>query len=70
MALFLALALSSTSVRAEIGKWIVLNDGHKFPTISLGTCCGSKPQVGLAPWIQAGGESPQSIFRKQGNSLA
>ena len=25
------------------------------PIISLGTCCGSNPAVGLLPWLQAGG---------------
>lgn len=25
-----------------------------MPTINLGTCCGSDPGVGLAPWLAAG----------------
>ena len=25
------------------------------PKINLGTCCGSSPNVGLAPWLKAGG---------------
>ena len=25
------------------------------PKINLGTCCGSSPDVGLAPWLKAGG---------------
>jgi len=33
----------------EIAKGVVM------PTISLGTCCGSDPNVGLTPWFQAGG---------------
>lgn len=51
--------LASVSVAfaaaTPVTEWVNLNDGHKFPSISLGTCCGSKPAVGVAPWIAAGG---------------
>ena len=26
-----------------------------MPTMSLGTCCGSDPSIGVAPWLAAGG---------------
>eukprot|EP00756_Hemistasia_phaeocysticola_P002348 Hpha_TRINITY_DN11626_c0_g1::TRINITY_DN11626_c0_g1_i2::g.48981::m.48981 len=29
--------------------------GVNMPMINLGTCCGSKPSVGVQPWIAAGG---------------
>jgi hypothetical protein len=37
------------------GFFVTLNDGHKMPTISLGTCCGSTPTAGLVSWVAAGG---------------
>lgn len=48
-------AAAAAVAAADSGKWITLNDGMKFPAISLGTCCGSKPDVGLLPWLKAGG---------------
>lgn len=32
---------------------ITLNDGHTMPIVNLGTCCGSKPSVGLPVWLAA-----------------
>merc|ERR1719158_1287477 len=29
--------------------------GVMMPRVNLGTCCGSDPKVGYAPWIDAGG---------------
>ena len=29
--------------------------GVEMPQVNLGTCCGSKPSVGLEPWLAAGG---------------
>jgi len=43
------------SASAQAAKMKLLNDGHSMPSISLGTCCGSKPDVGLPLWLQAGG---------------
>jgi hypothetical protein len=37
------------------GFFVTLNDGKQMPALSLGTCCGSDPKVGLMPWIKAGG---------------
>jgi len=37
------------------GKTVTLNNGVVMPSINLGTCCGSKPSVGLQPWLDAGG---------------
>eukprot|EP00041_Stephanoeca_diplocostata_P015856 m.305232 g.305232 ORF g.305232 m.305232 type:complete len:421 (+) comp20177_c0_seq1:127-1389(+) len=46
---------SATSVPKPRANWVTLNDGKQMPMINLGTCCGSKPSVGLMPWIRAGG---------------
>lgn len=57
MAVILSLALG---VAVGVGPhppgfFVTLNDGRSMPAISLGTCCGSTPSVGLMPWIKAGG---------------
>jgi len=33
-----------------------------MPKISLGTCCGSDPKVGLEPWLAAGGVGIDTAF--------
>jgi diketogulonate reductase-like aldo/keto reductase len=50
-----AATLSVALAADPIGKNILLNDGYAMPRISLGTCCGSKPSVGVGPWLKAGG---------------
>merc|ERR1712196_628894 len=55
----LSLLVLGVSVTTALGvsepTTVVLNNGKLMPRINLGTCCGSKPSVGLSPWIQAGG---------------
>ena len=45
----LAFATLSTTPTVEIAP------GVHMPALSLGTCCGSEPGVGLLPWLAAGG---------------
>lgn len=47
---------------APFGKLVALNNGVMMPTINLGTCCGSKPSVGLPPWLAAGGVGIDTAF--------
>ena len=43
-------------------EFVTLNNGVRMPRISLGTCCGSDPGVGLAPWLGAGGTGIDTAF--------
>ena len=36
-------------------KSVQIAPGVQFPSINLGTCCGSDPKVGIPDWIAAGG---------------
>lgn len=55
MALLL-LQLSAAAPPAVGGETTVeIAAGVRMPRISLGSCCGSEPSVGLAPWLAAGG---------------
>eukprot|EP00041_Stephanoeca_diplocostata_P008219 m.118837 g.118837 ORF g.118837 m.118837 type:complete len:298 (+) comp17224_c0_seq1:156-1049(+) len=47
---------------AEPGKTVEIAPGVIMPTINLGTCCGSDPGVGLAPWLAAGGVGIDTAF--------
>ena len=47
------------------GKTVTLNNGVEMPTINLGTCCGSKPSVGLEPWLDSGGVGIDTAFDYQ-----
>ena len=33
-----------------------------MPRVSLGTCCGSQPRVGLEAWLQAGGRGIDTAY--------
>lgn len=44
---------TSTAVVVQNSKEIA--PGVIMPTMSLGTCCGSDPSIGVAPWLAAGG---------------
>ena len=35
--------------------YVTLSPTVVMPSLNLGTCCGSSPDVGLAPWLAAGG---------------
>ena len=37
------------------GPTVTIAPGVEMPTVSLGTCCGSKPEVGLSDRLKAGG---------------
>lgn len=36
--------------------------GVEMPRMSLGTCCGSEPSIGLGPWLAAGGVGIDTAF--------
>lgn len=47
--------LASALFKAGDPTTVTLNNGVVMPRISLGTCCGSLPSVGLPSWLSAGG---------------
>jgi diketogulonate reductase-like aldo/keto reductase len=47
---------------AALDKTVTLNNGVEMTTVNLGTCCGSDPSVGLAPWLKAGGIGIDTAF--------
>ena len=49
------LAPHSAPMPVTVTTTVELNNGVKMPRLNLGTCCGSKPSVGLGPWLAAGG---------------
>lgn len=40
---------------APVQRTVKIADKVYMPSVNLGTCCGSDPEVGLAPWLDAGG---------------
>ena len=55
-----ALAACLASAVASVGPvvpspYVTLSPTVVMPSLNLGTCCGSSPDVGLAPWLAAGG---------------
>ena len=48
-----ALAAALQSFTVQLTKEIA--PGVAMPTMSLGTCCGSDPSIGIRPWLAAGG---------------
>ena len=55
-----ALATCLASAVASAGPvvpspYVTLSPTVVMPSLNLGTCCGSSPDVGLAPWLAAGG---------------
>lgn len=57
----LALALTLVSGVA-LSPTVEIAPGVAMPRLNLGTCCGSDPSVGLAPWIAAGGSGIDTAF--------
>jgi hypothetical protein len=55
MRALLLLSAAAVVPAAPVTPWVHLGDGTKMPAISLGTCCGSKPKIGVGPWVAAGG---------------
>ena len=51
-------AVASASASASVTTTVKLNDGKVMPVINLGTCCGSKPSVGLPAWLGGNGQYP------------
>ncbi len=48
-------AVASLAVASPMGKTVEIAPGVVMPSMNLGTCCGSEPKVGLAPYLAAGG---------------
>ena len=46
------LALSSVLASSPVPT-VEIAAGVHMPVLNLGTCCGSKPEVGMVPWIKA-----------------
>jgi len=55
---FLALAVGEQA----LGPTVEIAKGVTMPTLSLGTCCGSDPGVGLTPWFLAGGRGVDTAW--------
>jgi diketogulonate reductase-like aldo/keto reductase len=53
--LLLLSGLAASALAEPLTPFVTLNDGKQMPRVNLGTCCGSKPSVGLGPWLKAGG---------------
>jgi diketogulonate reductase-like aldo/keto reductase len=49
------LLLAIVAQASVLTPFTLLNDGKMMPRINLGTCCGSKPSIGVRPWLEAGG---------------
>lgn len=47
---------------APLSNVAKLNNGVEMTTVNLGTCCGSKPSVGLGSWLKAGGVGIDTAF--------
>jgi len=45
-----------------LGRTVTINGGVEMTTMNLGTCCGSKPSVGLPAWLKAGGTGIDTAF--------
>eukprot|EP00729_Bicosta_minor_P002518 gene2518-14775_t len=45
------ITLLSVAVGSQVSKMVKLNDGTMMPSVNLGTCCGSDPDIGLKPWL-------------------
>ena len=60
--LSVGLSAGLSAAASPLGKTVEIAPGVNLPTIGLGTCCGSDPKVGLAPWLEAGGISIDTAF--------
>ena len=47
---------------APITPTVEIAPGVEMFRVSLGTCCGSQPKVGLAPWLSAGGRGIDTAY--------
>ena len=49
------LAAIAAAAAAPISPTVEVAPGVDMPVLSLGTCCGSDPSVGVVPWLTHGG---------------
>jgi len=54
--------LGAAAVAAPIPPTLEIAPGVNMFRISLGTCCGSLPSVGLGPWLSAGGRGIDTAY--------
>jgi len=47
---------------AALSTTVTIAPGVEMPRVNLGTCCGSKPSVGLEPWLKMGGSGVDTAF--------
>eukprot|EP01065_Artemidia_motanka_P050881 TRINITY_DN8800_c0_g1_i1.p1 TRINITY_DN8800_c0_g1~~TRINITY_DN8800_c0_g1_i1.p1 ORF type:complete len:276 (+),score=94.95 TRINITY_DN8800_c0_g1_i1:60-887(+) len=59
--------LSSVALLVVAGgsKTVEIAPGVFMPKVNLGTCCGSDPKVGVAPWLADGGVGIDTAFNYQ-----
>ena len=57
-----SLVNSAASAAAPITPTIEIAPGVEMFRVSLGTCCGSQPKAGLAPWLAAGGRGIDTAY--------
>ena len=48
-------AVVHATIVTPAGKEVEIAPGVMMPSVSLGTCCGSDPKVGIPSWFKAGG---------------
>ena len=53
--MFFSTLVSYLAMSTSTTPTVEIAPGVFMPALSLGTCCGSDPGVGLQPWIAAGG---------------
>ena len=46
----------------KIARTVTIAPGVEMPRVSLGTCCGSQPKIGLDAWLKAGGRGVDSAY--------
>jgi len=56
------LLLATLGAGTALSTTIEIAPGVHMPRINLGTCCGSKPAVGLGPWLDNGGVGIDTAF--------
>ena len=55
MPLAALLAANLAALPIPTGKYVEIAPGVLYPSINLGTCCGSDPKVGIPAWLKDGG---------------
>lgn len=56
------IASTTNNTAGMIPPTVEIAPGVEMYRISLGTCCGSLPSVGLGPWLAAGGQGIDTAY--------